>query len=550
MRQLVILLLVICTIVSCHSPVENLLDRAEVCMGSRPDSSLALLQSIRADELSSTRQKARHALLTSMALDKNYIDIADDSIISRAVEYYEHKGTSRELMNAWYYQGLVRKNAGDYTAAIVSLEMAEREAIERKDYHLLGLIFRNKASILDSTNNMEEAVVNFKKSVDAFEASGDTLYAVYGKYSLAVSYQRSGEIDESLKQLKELKLLNLNPSLQNRCALCYARNLVEKGDSLEIAIHLFKQVPDTFFQVLDYGLYAIALYETGQKDSVQFLLDRGYKKFINREMTASLQYLHSIIAYKDHDYRLAYQLEDQALHMQDSLTRVLLRQSLSSAQRDYYRSQMLLQEGVVKRQRAGMISTICITLLALCIFTLISLQKKQMDDALVKEQMARLSLARDKTLQANAQLIGSLVTERTARLHHLSEDYFQEEDKEKKEAAFIQFKQALREIRDDESFFNRIESDLNKYCNGIMDKLSMQVPKIKGANRKLISLLFAGLPGEWIQVLGNKNSSASVKTSRSRFRNIIKAAHAEDENLFLEMLETRKPPRVESNKVD
>ena len=537
------LVLIVCFF-SCHNPVNRRLDMAESIMENRPDSALSILYGIETNDLRNRRLQARHALLTSIALDKNYIDIADDSIINCAMTYYSEKGTRSEKMKAWYYQGIVQKNAGDYTASVVSLEIAEKEALGIPDYHMLGLIYRNMSDIYGATNNNNAAIKYIRKAIDSFEFNADTIYAQYAKYSLAVAYLNNKETRQSYAQLAGL-LHNqrLNSNLRTHCQLCLARVFVEEGDSLEKAVSIFRQTPKRFFYIIDYGLYSIALHDLGLIDSAQFWINKGYQAFDNREQTASLQYLHSTIAFKDKDYKSAYLLEDNALHVQDSLTRVLLHQSLSDAQRDYYKNQMLLEEGLVKRQRAGMISGICISLLVLTIFILISRQKKQEADASIKEQMAKLSITRDNILQANAQLIGVLVTEKTARLHHLSEDYFQEEDQDKKKKAFIQFKQTLREIRDDNSFFNKLESDLNKYCNGIMEKLSLQVPKIKGANRKLIALLFAGLPGEWIQVLGYKNSSGSIKTSRSRFRDIIKAAHAEDEDLFLEMLEIRKQPR-------
>ena len=36
--------------------------------------------------------RAKYALLRSMALDKNYIDVADDSLINVAVEWYSRRG--------------------------------------------------------------------------------------------------------------------------------------------------------------------------------------------------------------------------------------------------------------------------------------------------------------------------------------------------------------------------------------------------------------------------------------------------------------------------
>jgi predicted negative regulator of RcsB-dependent stress response len=537
-------LLLVIGLLSCHSHVNQRLDLAESILEVQPDSALNILNEIKENELLSRRLQARHALLKSMALDKNYIDIADDSIINCALTYYSEKGTRSEKMKAWYYQGIVQKNAGNLTASAVSLEMSEKEALAIPDFHMLGLIYRNMAEVFSATNNGIAAIQFIKKSIDAFESNADSIYAQYAKYSLAVAYLNNNETSQSYTQLTRLlHSQTISPSLRAQCQLCLARVFVEEGDSLEKAVSIYRQTPEKLYHVLDYGLCSIALHDLGLADSAQFWVNKGYRTFDNREMTASLQYLHSKIAYKDEDYKLAYLLEDKAIQVQDSLTRVLLQQSLSNAQRDYYKDQLLIQEGIVKRQKAGMISGIGISLLVLTILILINRQKKQMEDIAVKEQMARLSLTRDNTLQANARLIGVLVTEKIAHLHHLSDDYFQEEDQDKKKKAFIQFKQTLRKIRNDESFFNNLESDLNLYCNGIMEKLSLQVPKIIGPNRKLIALLFAGLPGEWVQVLGYKNSSGSIKTSRSRFRDIIKAANAEDEKLFLDMLEVKKGGR-------
>ncbi|MBP5317775.1 MAG: hypothetical protein J6Y83_08740, partial [Bacteroidales bacterium] len=62
---------------------------------------------------------------------------------------------------------------------------------------------------------------------------------------------------------------------------------------------------------------------------------------------------------------------------------------------------------------------------------------------------------------------------------------------------------------------------------------------IKGDNRKLISLFFAGLPYSTVQLVMNRVSIESLKTARSRFRKEIKAANAPDEELFLRLLEMK-----------
>ena len=69
-----------------------IMDRAEALMTTHPDSALSLLKQIQPEDLGSNRTKARYALLQTMALDKNYIDVADDSLARAAYDYYQKHG--------------------------------------------------------------------------------------------------------------------------------------------------------------------------------------------------------------------------------------------------------------------------------------------------------------------------------------------------------------------------------------------------------------------------------------------------------------------------
>ena len=77
---------------SCHRTADNetadILKNVESYISDRPDSALTVIQSIGADDLSSRELKAKHALLLSQALDKNFIDLTSDSLINIAVDYY------------------------------------------------------------------------------------------------------------------------------------------------------------------------------------------------------------------------------------------------------------------------------------------------------------------------------------------------------------------------------------------------------------------------------------------------------------------------------
>ncbi len=103
-----------------------------------------------------------------------------------------------------------------------------------------------------------------------------------------------------------------------------------------------------------------------------------------------------------------------------------------------------------------------------------------------------------------------------------------------------EFKEEIAALRTNDDLFLSLEKDLDRYCDGVMTKLKDQVPAIKGDNRKLISLFFAGLPYSTVQLVMNRVSIESLKTARSRFRKEIKAANAPDEELFLRLLEIKK----------
>ena len=94
----------------------------------RPDSALSVLDSIDRSLLTTKRLKAHHALLHAMALDKNYIDVSDDSIARVAVDYFSKHGPAKYEARSLYYLGLAYYYQGEYNKAIVELTKAEKVA--------------------------------------------------------------------------------------------------------------------------------------------------------------------------------------------------------------------------------------------------------------------------------------------------------------------------------------------------------------------------------------------------------------------------------------
>jgi len=115
-----------------HSYKEKL-DLADSIIESRPDSALAVLSSIEKERLRGSEDKARYALLMSMALDKNYIDTTTFDVLQPAIDYYLKKGNADEKLRTYYYQGRIYYNQRNLDSALNSFIKAIDVSKDSKD---------------------------------------------------------------------------------------------------------------------------------------------------------------------------------------------------------------------------------------------------------------------------------------------------------------------------------------------------------------------------------------------------------------------------------
>ena len=534
---------------ACHSSMERQLNKVDELLNQYPDSALFVLKQIDTSRLAGDNDRAYYHLLYSVALDKNYIDVADDSLINLSANYYEIHGNKKNRMRSHYYQGIVRKNAGNYPAAIVSFEKAEQEANSLHDLHHLGLIHRNMGTVFNSTHNFIEARKHFRKAIDCFSDNQDSLYAQHAIYALAVSFFNNGDgflnnhdLDSCQHYLRSLLNTCGNSQLRISSLKILSYINVIKRDSLQQALTIFRTMPNHLLDVRDYGYYALALARTGQIDSARRCMVKAYN--VTRS-PSELALLNSIVFRLDTlegHYKNALQKVTGAMATQDSITRVLLQHSLSVAQKDYYQHENTIQENRIQRQRLVYV-TICIlsSLMLMVIFLLIYIRKKN-QEAQMKEQMALLAVTQQEIRKGNGTLVGVLFMEKLARLFGLSVQYYETGNDLEKTNALLEFKKIAKELKETPDLFLELENNLNMFCSGIMDKLKDQVPGIRGNNRRIIALFFAGIPDPVLQIIMQRVSVGSLRTLRSRFRQAIKDAHAPDEILFLDMLDIEKQP--------
>ena len=203
MRQFVFIFLSF-ILLSCRSyDVTRTLQDVDSYIMTRPDSALTVLEGVDRDLLRSERQRAYHALLYAMALDKNYIDVNDDSIASVAVDYYSRKGPMKYRARAYYYLGLAYYYQQDYDRAILEFTKAEKAA-EVSDSLYWGM---TKSFQADVYNRIYNDVEEIKCLLDAKKIYTE-LYDNYKvqtvnlrlakAYSNSFKYQKSDSLFRSL----------------------------------------------------------------------------------------------------------------------------------------------------------------------------------------------------------------------------------------------------------------------------------------------------------------------------------------------------------------
>lgn len=539
-------LFVLCLINCTGNTTYDRLATIEEYLQDAPDSALYALKDIRREDLHSKRDYAYWALLTSAALDKVYIDIASDSLIVKAVNYYSQGKDIHHRMMAYYYNGIVNKNAKNYKLAIASLEKASTDALALNDPFYSGLVFRNISEVFTYTNNVPAAIAYIQKAIASFEQSGYERYTYYAKLSLAGYYVADRNFYDARNCIEELKSI---PEIKDNCRKLDAAISVHLGEDPLYSVALYKGVTSKVMTYEDYALFALALEKSRNTEEADLRLSEAYNLCSSINARASVDYVHAKIKQLRGHFEEAYYLTRKASAVQDSVTRVILKQSIIEAQKEYYKTESLLQEEKMLRERDRLIFW-CVSCAFILCLTCIHLMIKRKESIRKQEELI-LSLKYrqqllDQAQRNNAELIGSLFRERINHLDAISDSFLDAEDEKDRYLALKQFKTELASMRKDQNMFQSLENDLNTYCNGVMKKLAQQVPSIKGENKKTILLFFAGVPDKTIQLLMNKVSIESLRMARSRLRKEIIASQAPDQELFLKMLTKKKRPTEET----
>lgn len=562
-------------VVSCTGHhTKRLLADIESYIQIKPDSALTVLSSISPDELRCASLKAKHALLYSMALDKNYIDIAEDSTIRVAVNYYSHKKDRFRAMLAWYYLGRIQMNAGNAGNAVVSLTKADRLADLP---HWKGLIYRNLGDLYSQSLDIDMALDCFNRSMESFQEVRETNYAVYSAFDYAQSLyllNRTDDADSIWTRLREYAKSN-DRYLLSQILLAEASMELSRPnsnpDSVIQRIRSGYRISGESYRNKDLANLSLAYALKGKRDSSDLFYSLALSTTVNARDSAKLYAIRYRIENHCGNYFLANEYLEDAMSIQNTLMNKRDNMVIANSLNQY-----ALEEESATRAQAKHRLKLFVSILLLMTLVIVQLIWMVRNHRLkIKEQENQIRREMERTDEILEQLaqtkdenndilrqIRTAILDQVLMIKQWSDAYygmiepikenkkdpgriFDDDyisDSEKKEMIMKRFCDSLKVLRSNDSLFHHLEESINLWKDDLMVRVRT-VCSCSG-NRKhpmdesdfrTMTLMFAGIPDKTIAYLLDLNYG-TVRMRRSRYKEFFGIMNSTESSLILKEL--------------
>lgn len=533
-----LLMIFSCTVIE----TDRTLNDVESFIMDHPDSALLILESMNREDLKTARTKAHHALLHAMALDKNYIDVTDDSIASVAVEYYLKHGPQRNRVRALYYLGKSYYYQQQYDMAILEYSKAERVA-KKCDSLYLGMIKTAKAGIYNITYNSIEELKCTQEALGIFKSIGAERYYRPITYSLGMAYHNVDRYADALSVYKDL--IDSSSEIDYYCinaTISSAHSLIEMNNvDYHVVDSLFRKAKyeyDADFEEKDYWAWAYSLYRIGRNEEADVMTS---KLEISDEFI--VDFWRARIAAYLKDYEAVYKYDNLTLKRQNDIVEKLLEESLAIYQSDYYQTQLELSEYKVRTRTIGLLGLIVLIILVSVILYLtinryIRKQKAEKNKLFeyAEEIKRQLEEAEGKDYSELKRKFISLYRTRFETIGTLCDQYIQSAGRIDIESLMFKKVEALiSEVKNDSVNRMAFESMLDNDLDMIMTHLRTEMPKMKELDYAIFSYIIVGFDATTISRLLDMTVN-NVYAHKRRIRVKIEEKHPEHAEQFLEML--------------
>lgn len=549
----------LCTVFSCvNHHINAVLDDIEKYIQERPDSALAVLESIPHESLQFRKLQAQYSLLYATALDKNYIDTTDLGIILPASDYYSKRSPSASKMRALFYQGRIHANRGEDDRALHYYLLALEDSARIDDNHYKELINSAISDVFSRSHYRELELQYAEDALQYGRIAGDTIgvWAITGL--IASAYGNLGMWKEAESAYQRFFSKPIYDSLTYyRKKVNYATDLLRVPDSSpQMSVELLESVANSFPKAMSveaYCVYAFAQQKLGNEAAANGILTQ--LELLNQQQDVVKLWRYRI--YREQGrYDQAIADLEQSVLVQDSIVLSVLRQSLIQSQHDYLKSETLVlkKENELEKQRIALISIVSLVIMGLFAFLYFrrkAAMGKKIEElsALHRESQQMLDLQSAQAASANAQLaqkeadlfslrkqFASMYKAQYKTLNDLCAAYLSPMKKDRKDIIYDEVMSQLRDIINDEDSQNRFMSMVNASLDGIMDKLHQDLPKHKEQDFHFLMYIIVGFDATTISNLTGY-SVGTVYTKKNRLKGEISALSSPYRDFYLEYID-------------
>lgn len=560
-----------------ESETARSLDRAEAVMEEHPDSALAILGAIPSADVNSSADRALHALLLTQAQIKNGHIVDNDSLINIAVRHYSDRDDSPRLMKSLFYKAQVEYNRGDMAAAIVPAIRARELATEFNDSYWRAKAAELMADIYSVTHYKSEAVKYTEEAAEHYKKAGKARNHLFALCDLAVVRSNDGVDDnKNIALLDSVRRIAINEPADTTLIVYADRTLfgmyVDSGrnDEAHRILEEMLSLKSHYFPDSEQYSYMsrLATNDGNDEEALQII------KTANDEATNTSQKVHVYVFYRDYHKskgmsREAEAYTDSILTLQNMEVAAVLKQSVVSAQRDFFTARAE-KEADKARLSAMTASALGILLAAVCIGFLLyyrekmrrkkaeietmmleaqslSAQLDEKDESLqsainelnkTRNDLKELSITvsdKDSLLKTQTLLTNSILEKRFQTLNALSKDYLTLTNQSSPRTGIVSdFKKELDIMANPESQAE-LERIVNNKHQGIITRLRNQLPKIKDQDIFFLTLIAAGVSRNAICLI-TKNKQANYYNKCSRLRRKIENSDSTDKQEFLDTI--------------
>lgn len=316
-------------------------------MSASPDSALAILESIDSLHFDSRSQNARYALLKSIALDKNYIDRIDDSLINIAVNYYRHRCNAPYKFKSYYYQARIYQNAGQMDKAMESLVCAEHirsgkiPAEDRARLHIA------KSQILTDRYDYSDNLISELELVESYSLkAGKINNYVSSLLDQARAYiirDNFNDADSCLAIVKSQDSLSHRSLLgYNKLHLCLSVNSGQSPDSICVVLDKYLAVAEDPSEI-NWEFVAQAYMRLGEYAAAINSLNQ-YSEYNDFSADEAYYLLKSDAYYSLGNYQLAYDYLSRYSNISDSLDMAKMSQEVNSVKEKFENRQQIRRQ--------------------------------------------------------------------------------------------------------------------------------------------------------------------------------------------------------------